>query len=120
MSKPKTIVVSPSHWHVTLYAAAIANAHHVIAVSDTDQPRAAAFAEMWSAPLYSSWRSMLDSHEDAELAYVFAPHDAMHEICLALIEKRIPVVVEKPAGISMQQVVDIRVAAEAAGVAVAV
>jgi predicted dehydrogenase len=44
----------------------------------------------------------------------------MHEICLALIEKRIPLVVEKPAGVSMQQVVEVRAAAQAAGVPVAV
>jgi predicted dehydrogenase len=120
MSKAKTLVVSPSHWHAPLYAEAIARAHHVIGVSDADETRATAFAEMWDAPLYASWRAMLDAHGDAELAYVFAPHDRMHEICLALIEKRIPLVVEKPAGVSLQQVVEVREAAEAAGVAVAV
>jgi hypothetical protein len=112
--------VSPPHWHVPLYAEAIALAHHVIAVSDADEARATAFAEMWDAPLYSSWSAMLDGHEDAELAYVFAPHDSMHEICLALIEKRIPPVVEKPAGVSVQQVVEVKAAAQAAGVPVAV
>lgn len=120
MSKAKTVVVNPSHWHAPLYADAIAKAHHVVAVSDEDESRATAFAEMWGAPLYSSWRAMLDSHEDAELAYVFAPHDSMHEICLALIEKRIALVVEKPAGVSLEQVMDIRAAAEAAGVPIAV
>ncbi len=84
MSAAKTLVVSPSHWHVPLYAEAIAQAHHVIAVSDADETRASAFAEMWDARLYSSWSAMLDAHEDAELAYVFAPHYSMHEICLAV------------------------------------
>ncbi|WP_270889221.1 Gfo/Idh/MocA family protein [Pedococcus sp. 5OH_020] len=120
MSKAKTLVVSPSHWHVPLYAEAIAQAHEVIAVSDADEARASSFAEMWEAPLYSSWRAMLDAHGNAELAYVFAPHESMREICLALIEKGIPLVVEKPAGISLQQVVEIKAAAQAAGVGVAV
>lgn len=120
MSKAKTIVLSPSHWHVPLYADAIAKAHDVIAVSDEDESRATAFAERWGAQLYSSWRAMLDAHQDAELAYVFAPHDSMHEICLALIEKGIALVVEKPAGVSLQQVMDIRAAAQAAGVPIAV
>jgi len=75
---------------------------------------------MWRAPLYPSWKDMLATHEDAELAYVFAPHDTMHKVCLALIERRIPLVVEKPAGVSLQQVRDIRTAAEAAGVAITV
>lgn len=120
MSGAKTLVVGASHWHVPLYAGAISTAHDVIAISDVDLARAAAFAGFWQAPLYSSWEEMLAANNDAELAYVFAPHDTMHEICLALIERRIPLVVEKPAGVSLQQVVDIRAAAEAAEVAIAV
>ena len=120
MSRARTIVVGPSHWHVPLYAGAIHTAHDVIGVSDVDLARAAAFAELWEAPLYSSWQDLLTAHQDAELAYVFAPHDTMHEICLALIEKRIPLVVEKPAGVSLQQVIEIRAAAEVAGVPIAV
>ena len=44
----------------------------------------------------------------------------MREVCLALIARRIPLVVEKPAGVSRQEVIDIREAAEAAGVPIAV
>jgi predicted dehydrogenase len=44
----------------------------------------------------------------------------MHAICLALIERRIPFVVEKPAGVSLRQVEDVRQSAEAAGVPVAI
>lgn len=120
MRRARTIVVGPSHWHVPLYADRIAAAHEVIGVSDVDQARGSHYAERWEAPLHSSWEAMLATHEDIELAYVFAPHDTMHEVCLALIEKGIPLVVEKPAGVSLQQVVDIRVAAEAAGVPIAV
>jgi predicted dehydrogenase len=120
MSGAKTLIVGPSHWHVPLYAQAISAAHDVIGVSDVDLARAAPFAELWRAPLYPSWEDMLATHEDAELAYVFAPHDTMHVICLALINRRIPLVVEKPAGVSLQQVIDIRTAAETAGVAITV
>jgi predicted dehydrogenase len=120
MKRARTIVVGASHWHVPLYADTISAVHEVIGMSDGDQSRAAFFADLWKAPLHSSWEALLAAHEEIELAYVFAPHDTMHEVCLALIERGIPLVVEKPAGVSLQQVIDIRLAAEAGGVAIAV
>jgi predicted dehydrogenase len=53
---------------------------------------------------------------DVELAYVFGAHDRMAEICRALIERRIPFVVEKPLGTSLDQLQEVRRAAEEAGV----
>jgi predicted dehydrogenase len=50
----------------------------------------------------------------------FVPHDVMREVCLALVARGIPLVVEKPAGVSMQELVDVRTAADAAGVPIAV
>ncbi len=44
----------------------------------------------------------------------------MREVCLALVARRIPLVVEKPAGVSLQELVDVRAAADAAGVPIAV
>lgn len=120
MNRARTLVIGPTHWHVPLYADRIAARHDVVGVSDPDTASAQAFAERWDAPLVPSWQQLLDEHADAELAYVFAPHDTMREICLALIARRIPLVVEKPAGVSLQQLVDIREAADAAGVPVAV
>ncbi len=120
MNRARTLVIGPTHWHVPLYADRIAARHDVVGVSDPDTAGASAFAERWVAPLSSSWQQLLDEHADAELAYVFAPHDTMGEICLALIARRIPIVVEKPAGVSLQQLVEIREAADAAGVPVAV
>ena len=120
MKRAKTLVVGASHWHLPLYADKIAAQHDVVGVSDPDASRVSRLARLWNAPLYSSWEEILAVHGDAELAYVLVPHNAMREVCLALIAKRIPLVVEKPAGVSLQQVTDIRVAAEAAGVPIAV
>jgi predicted dehydrogenase len=44
----------------------------------------------------------------------------MRDACRALVARRIPFVVEKPAGLSLQELVDVRAAAAAAGVPVAV
>lgn len=120
MSKAKTIILGASHWHVPLCADRIAERHDVVGVSDPDASRTEHLARLWDAPLYASWEDVLAAHGDAELAYVFVPHDEMREVCLALVARRIPVVVEKPAGVSLRELVDVRMAADDAGVPVAV
>lgn len=120
MNRVKTLVVGASHWHAPLYADRISIEHDVVGVSDSDPSRADPFAQLWNAPFHSSWEELIAAHEDAELAYVLAPHDTMRAVCLELISRRIPLVVEKPAGVSLQELTDIREAAEAAGVAIAV
>lgn len=120
MKKARTIVLGASHWHVPLCADRIAEQHDVVGVSDPDLSRTEHLARLWDAPLYQSWEEALAAHGDAELAYVFVPHDVMREVCLALVARRIPLVVEKPAGVSLQELVDVRAAADAAGVSIAV
>jgi hypothetical protein len=75
----------------------------------------AELAELWGAPVEADWRRLLEL-PDVELAYVFAPHDRMAEACLALIERRIPFVVEKPLGTSLEQLQRVRRAAAQARV----
>src|SRR3954447_4846204 len=120
MKKAKAIVLGASHWHMPLCADQIAARHDVVGVSDADPSRVEQLAELWDAPVYESWKDVLAAHRDAELAYVFVPHDEMREVCLALIARQIPLVVEKPAGLSLLELVDIRGAATAAGVPIAV
>ena len=120
MNRAKTIILGASHWHMPLCADRIAEQHDVVGVSDPDLSRAEHLAGLWDAPLYQSWEEVLAAHGDAELAYVFVPHDVMREVCLALVARRIPMVVEKPAGVSLQELVDVRAAADAAGVPIAV
>lgn len=120
MNQAKTIVLGASHWHVPLYADRIAVRHDVVGVSDPDRSRTEHLARLWDAPLDASWENVLAAHGDADLAYVFVPHDEMREVCLALVARGIAFVVEKPAGTSRQDLVDVRAAADAAGVPVAV
>lgn len=120
MTRAKTLVLGPSHWHVPLLAERMALRHDVIGISDADPGAVAGLAELWDAPVSASWREVVAAHPDAEVAYVFLPHDEMRDACLALIERRIPFVVEKPAGISPAELVEIRTAAEDAGVPTAV
>jgi predicted dehydrogenase len=121
MSRARTIIFGPAHWHFPLYADRISALHEVVGMSEgSPTPRVRHQAQLWGVPLYSSWKELLARHGDAELAYVLVPHDEMSEVCLALVGQRIPLVVEKPAGISLQQVTEIREAAEAAGLPIAV
>ena len=121
MNRARTIIFGPAHWHFPLYADRISALHEVVGMSEgCPATRVRRLAQRWNAPLYSSWKELLASHGDAELAYVLVPHDEMSEVCLALIAQRIPLVVEKPAGVSLQQVTEVREAAEAAGVPIAV
>lgn len=120
MSPARTMVFGPSHWHMPLCADSIGARHDVIGVMDEDAESAERYGRRWGTPAYERSQDLLNAHPDADLAYVFLPHDRMREVCLALIEARIPLVVEKPAGISIAEIADIRVAAEAAGVPITV
>jgi len=119
MSRPRTIILGASHWHVPLYAQAIGEEHQVVGISDEDVSLVGGLAEVWGAPVVADWRSLVDL-PDLGLAFVFGPHSGMAEKCLALIERGIPVVVEKPLGTSLAELVQVRKAAEAAGVPVTV
>lgn len=119
-NRAKTIILGSSHWHMPLCAERIAERHDVVGFSDPNPSSAMQFAGVWRAPFYQSWEELVADHGDAELAYVFVPHDVMREVCLALVARRMPFVVEKPAGISLQELVDVRAAADEAGVPIAV
>jgi predicted dehydrogenase len=115
MSGARTVVFGASHWHVPLCAPAIAEVHDVVGLSDEDPGRVRDLAELWGAPVEADWRRLLQLR-DIELAYVFSPHDRMPEICRALIGRGVPFVVEKPIGTSLEQLQEVRRAAEEAGV----
>jgi predicted dehydrogenase len=115
VSRARTVVIGAAHWHVPLYAAAIDEVHNVVGLSDDDPERARDLAGLRGSAVEADWRRLLEV-ENVELAYVFSPHDQMAETCLALIERGIPFVVEKPLGTSLDQLQEVRRAAEEAGV----
>jgi predicted dehydrogenase len=119
VTRAHTVVIGASHWHVPLYAAAIAEVHDVVGISDDDPERVLDLAKLWGVPIEADWRLLVEL-QDVELAYVFGPHDRMAQICRALIERRIPFVVEKPLGTSLDQLQEVRRAAEEARVPAAV
>lgn len=113
--KPRTIVIGAAHWHVPLYLPALLERNEIIGMHDPDPAQVAELSASAGVRATEDWRSLL-SLEDVALAYVFGEHSRMMERCLALIDKGIPFVVEKPAGLSSEELGRIADAARAAAV----
>lgn len=119
-ARPRVAVVGTSHWHHKFYRETIARDAHVVGFSD---PSAAKLKEV--EPFYGNvgsqdWRTLLDEKLALDGVVVLAPHDEMKEVCLAFVERGIPIILEKPGGMSASEVGAIRSAAAASGVPVAV
>ena len=116
----KIILLEVSHWHFPLYIDALLKAGvEIVGVSDRDQPIREREAARFGCPAHADWRSALGTtRPDAAIA--FGRHVEMPEIARALIDRRIPFALEKPAGLGAANVAALRDAAQAAGVPVAV
>ncbi|MEL4506008.1 Gfo/Idh/MocA family oxidoreductase [Luteococcus sp. H138] len=114
-AKPRTIVIGAHHWHVPLYAQALLETHHVVAITGIQTPTVVDLATLWECPILDSLDEAL-AMQDVQLAYVFGSHDQMADTCLDLIRRGIPFVVEKPLGTSLAELQAVRAAAEQAGV----
>lgn len=107
-----------SHWHVPLYLDALARPGiEVVAVSDRlDAPRERV-AGRFGARGYADYRSLLE-REAPDFVFAFGRHDEMPAIADALIARRLPFAIEKPAGTRADDAARLRRAA--AGLFVAV
>jgi predicted dehydrogenase len=116
----KIALLEVSHWHFPLYInALISCGAEIMAVSDRDDAVRVRYADQFSCRGYAGWPDLLgDCQPDVALA--FGRHAEMPAIGAALIERRIPFSIEKPAGLSAEDVARLRRAADAASVPVAV
>lgn len=114
----RAVVLGASHWHVPLYREAMLERHQVVAVQDSD-PDAVAGASSWGVPITASVEAAL-SADRIDLAYVFSPHHEMAAVCMELIKRGVPFVVEKPAGLNLGELEAISIAAQRAGIAATV
>lgn len=112
--------IGVSHWHVPLYLRAIQQEHlNLIAMSDPDLEKVKPLSEDFSCAYYTDARQLLDE-TGPEFVFAFAPHDQMPELAGELISRKIPFSIEKPLGISTEDVRDVKKAAEEAGVFVSI
>jgi predicted dehydrogenase len=119
-NRPRVAVVGTSHWHHKFYRETLARDAHVVGFSD---PSAAKLKEV--EPFYGSggsldWHALLGPALKLDAAMVLAPHDEMKEVCLEFIARGIPIILEKPGGLNANEVGEIRAAAEAKEVPIAV
>ena len=102
-----------SHWHVPLYFPALAPGQ-VVAVSDPSLDWAGKFAAQLGCPAYTDWHRLLDEQKP-DFVFAFARHCDMKEMALELISRGQPFAMEKPMGLSGEEVQEIEAAAEQAG-----
>ncbi|WP_407310337.1 Gfo/Idh/MocA family oxidoreductase [Pseudomonas sp. nanlin1] len=117
----KVVLLEVSHWHTPLYLDALERLPDVTvsAVSDATGSRGPALAQRFRAQPYDHWKNLL-ANEEADFAFAFGPHDELHAMGKALIERNIPFAMEKPCGLTQDEVLDLYQRAEAADLFVAV
>lgn len=106
----KIAFLGVSHWHVPLYFPGLPKGS-VVAVSDPNAAIAARFAQQLGCRSFTDWRVLLDEI-CPDFVFAFAPHSEMAAMALELIERGFPFTMEKPMGMSAQEVAAV---AEAAG-----
>jgi predicted dehydrogenase len=118
--RPRLAVVGTSHWHHKFYRETIARDGEVVAYSDPAPHKIEEVREFYGDTGHLDWRDLLDERLQLDGVIVLAQHDQMMDVCLAFIERRIPIILEKPGGMSAHEVGRIRQAAEKNKVPIAV
>lgn len=113
-----SIVLGASHWHVPLYLSRIQARGQVVAVSDPDSNVLERISRDTGARPFRDWREALDV--PADVAFVFGRHCDQAEMANAVLDRRMPLVIEKPGGMSGTDVLHTAAKAHAFNVPTAV
>jgi predicted dehydrogenase len=98
-------LVGTSWWADAMYLPALADhpLGQIVAVCGRDLQRARTIAETWSIPhAFDDWEKMLDSG-DVDAMIVAAPNETHYEISMAALDRGLPVLCEKPLGMSVAE-----------------
>ncbi|WP_213765588.1 Gfo/Idh/MocA family oxidoreductase [Caballeronia sp. dw_19] len=120
LKKPRMAVVGSSHWHHKFYRETIARDAELVAYSDPSRSKLDEVRSFYGDTGHLDWHELLDDSLKLDAVMVMGPHSQMKEVCLAFIERRIPIILEKPGGMNADEVGEIRRAAEVNEVPVAV
>ncbi|WP_367820440.1 MULTISPECIES: Gfo/Idh/MocA family protein [unclassified Microbacterium] len=112
-------MLGASHWHALLYRDGLARRFRVTTVQDIDLEVARRLAEPLGASVAASVDQALNG-DDIDVVFVFSPHHQMPAIAQQLIDRRIPFVIEKPAGTNLDDLRRIEKQARLTGVAATV
>lgn len=115
----KIAVFDVSHWHFPLYIAALKDPGiEVIGISDSANFSGSRFSEILNCKLYGSNEELF--RQDFDFALVFSRHSDMAALAGRLIAKGKPFLIEKPCGLTVEEVRRIRILSEKHGVFVSV
>lgn len=119
-ARPRLAVVGSSHWHHKFYRETIARDSELVAYSDPSAAKLEEVRNLYGDKGHLDWRALLDPKLALDGVVVLAQHDQMAEVCHAFIERDIPIILEKPGGMSAQEVGGVREAAQKRKVPIAV
>jgi predicted dehydrogenase len=120
MHRMKIALIEVSHWHAPLYLEALASSGaQVVAVSDQDPAVARRVAERLGCRADADYPTMLREVRP-DFVFAFGRHREMPAIAAHLIRARLPFAMEKPMGLSGEEVVALRALAESQGAFIAV
>jgi predicted dehydrogenase len=119
-TRPRLAVVGSSHWHHKFYRETLARDGEVVAYSDPAPHKIEEVRSFYGDTGHLDWHDLLDPKLALDGVVVLAQHDEMAEVCLEFIERRIPIILEKPGGLTSAEVGAVREAAEKHDVPVAV
>lgn len=108
--------IGVSHWHVPLYLRARDECDlNFVSMSDPDEQKVRPLAEKFGCSWYTDHIRLLDEVQP-EFVFAFAPHDQMPELAKELIKRKIPFSMEKPLGVCVKDVLEVKKEADRAGV----
>lgn len=120
MTPKPFVIIGASHWHAPWHFAALVGAgQRVAAVSDASRAAGERLVTGRGIPVYESWQDMLRHHPDA-IAFVLTPPDETPEVLATLVEKNMPIVLEKPGTVDARSLQPIVAKARRKGLATAV
>ncbi|GAY11513.1 Gfo/Idh/MocA family protein [Pseudonocardia sp. N23] len=119
MSRPRIAVTGAGHWHLDLFAPTLRQEGDIVGVHDPDPATATRIADDLGAAAATDVDALLrDTAPDFVLA--LGAHDEMAATARTLIANGTPFAMEKPCGLTPEQVHDIADRARDAGVFAAV
>jgi predicted dehydrogenase len=114
------VIIGASHWHAPWHFAALLGAGRTIAaVSDVSPAAGERLVAGRDIPVYESWQEMLRQHVGV-IAFVLTSPDEAPDILSALVDRNIPVVLEKPGTIDAPSIRPVVAAALQKGLPTAV
>jgi predicted dehydrogenase len=101
----KVAFIGVSHWHAPMYydPASKSAGVQIVGITDTDPAVAESVAKLLGAKGFTDHRRMLDAVRP-DLVFAFGRHRDMPDIADALIDAKVPFIIEKPGGLNSSQV----------------